>query len=161
MEIHRARPEDSPFIRDIAAAAYAPYVKRIGRKPAPMVADFAALIDAAEVWIAVDFAEILGYIVMRPRADGLHIENVAVSPPRHGEGVGKALLDFAEAEAARVGILRMDLYTNAQMRENLALYPRLGWVETARRTENGFERVYFEKPVRQAADRRSDQSPIP
>lgn len=147
MEIHRARPEDGPFIRQIAQEAYKPYVKRIGREPAPMVADFAALIDAAEVWVAVDFAEILGYIVMRPGPDTLHIENVAVSPPRHGEGVGKALLDFAEAEAARVGIARMDLYTNARMRENLSLYPRLGWVETDRRTEDGFERVYYEKPV--------------
>lgn len=147
MEIHRARPEDAPFVREIAREAYQPYVRRIGREPAPMVADFAALINAAEVWVAVDFAEILGYIVMRPRADALHIENVAVSPPRHGEGVGKALLDFAEAEAARVGLARMDLYTNAKMRENLSLYPRLGWIETDRRTEDGFERVYYEKPV--------------
>lgn len=147
MEIHRARPEDGPFIREIAREAYKPYIKRIGREPAPMIADFAALIDAAEVWVAVDFAEILGYIVMRPRGDTLHIENVAVSPPRHGEGVGRALLEFAEAEAARVGIPRMDLYTNAAMRENLSLYPRLGWVETDRRREDGFERVYYEKPV--------------
>ena len=147
MEIHRARPEDSPFIREIANDAYRPYVKRIGREPAPMIADFAALIIAGEVWVAVDFAEILGYIVMRPNAKTLHIENVAVSPPRHGEGVGKALLEFAEAEAVRVGIPRLDLYTNAKMRENLALYPRLGWIETARRTEGGFERVYFEKIV--------------
>lgn len=147
MEIHRARPEDAPFVREIARAAYKPYVKRIGREPAPMVADFAGLIAAAEVWIAVDFAEILGYIVMRPDGNTLHIENVAVSPPRHGEGVGKALLDFAEAEATRIGISCMNLYTNAKMRENLSLYPRLGWVEVARRTEDGFERVYFEKTV--------------
>lgn len=147
MEIHRARPEDGPFIREIAREAYRPYVKRIGREPAPMTADFAALIDAAEVWIAVDFTEILGFIVMRPGAASLHIENVAVSPPRHGAGVGKALLGFAEAEAARLRIPRMDLYTNAKMRENLSLYPRLGWVEIDRRVEDGFERVFFEKPV--------------
>ena len=147
MEIHRARPEDAPFVREIAREAYRPYVKRIGREPAPMIADFAALIDAAEVWVAVDFAEILGYIVMRPGAGSLHIENVAVSPPRHGEGVGKALLDFAESEAVRLNIPRMDLYTNAHMRENLSLYPRLGWVETDRRSEDGFERVYFEKLI--------------
>lgn len=147
MEIHRARPEDAPFVREIAREAYKPYVKRIGKEPAPMVANFPALIEAAELWVAADFTEILGYIVMRPGQDTLHIENVAVSPPRHGEGVGKALLEFAEAEAARVGIPRMDLYTNAKMRENLSLYPRLGWTEVARRTEDGFERVYFEKSV--------------
>ena len=147
MEIHRARPEDAPFVSKIATDAYRPYVRRIGRRPAPMVADFAALIDVAEVWVAVDFAEILGYIVMRPLQDEIHIENVAVSPPRHGGGVGKALLNFAEAEAQRIGVARLTLYTNALMRENLALYPRLGWAEVACRTELGFDRVYFEKPV--------------
>ena len=63
--------------------------------------------------------------------------------------------DVSKAEAreeaidmlARVGIPRMDLYTNAKMRENLSLYPRLGWTEVARRTEDGFEHVYFEKSV--------------
>ena len=112
-----------------------------------MVADFAAQIAAGEVWVAADFAEILGYIVMRLNGISLHIENVAVAPARHGEGVGKALLNFAEAEARRVGLKKLDLYTNAAMRENLALYPRLGWAETDRRTEDGFERVYFEKRV--------------
>ena len=103
------------------------------------------MIDAAEVWVAADFAENLGYIVMRVGPASLHIENVAVMPERHGEGIGKALLNFAEAEAKRVGIKRLDLYTNAAMRENLTLYPLLGWSETDRRTEDGFERVYFEK----------------
>lgn len=41
----------------------------------------------------------------------------------------------------------MELYTNAKMTENLTLYARLGWRETDRRTEQGFERVYFEKAV--------------
>ena len=53
----------------------------------------------------------------------------------------------ASPPAGEGSIPRMDLYTNAAMRENLSLYPRLGWVETDRRTEDGFERVYFEKPV--------------
>ena len=31
------------------------------------------------------------------------------------------------------------------MTENLALYPALGYVETGRRVEDGFSRVYFSK----------------
>jgi ribosomal protein S18 acetylase RimI-like enzyme len=147
MEIQRARPEDVAFIRRIAEDAYRPYIRRIGRRPAPMVADFPAQIAAGEVWIAAEHTEIMGYIVMRAHARGLHIENVAVAPERHGLGVGKALLAFAEAEARRRGLARMDLYTNVKMRENLAFYPALGWIEVARRAEEGFERVYFVKAV--------------
>jgi hypothetical protein len=31
------------------------------------------------------------------------------------------------------------------MTENLALYPRLGYIEAERCTDNGFERVFFAK----------------
>lgn len=147
MEIQRARPEDSAFIKRIAIAAYSPYVRRIGRKPAPMVADFPTLIAAGEVWTVSEIADIVGFIVMRSLGDSLHVENVAVDPEQHGRGLGRALLEFAEDEARRRGHPRLDLYTNAKMRENLALYPVLGWQETERREENGFARVFFEKVI--------------
>jgi hypothetical protein len=37
------------------------------------------------------------------------------------------------------------LYTNALMAENIALYRRIGYVETARVAEKGFDRVYMTK----------------
>ena len=147
MDIQKARPEDAPFVRAIAEAAYRPYVRRIGRKPAPMTADFAGLIAAGEVWCLTDIAEIVGYIVLRTRGDSLHVENVAVAPERHGCGFGRALMQHAEAEARRRGLAGMDLYTNALMRENIALYTQLGWTLIGKRREAGFERVFFNKPV--------------
>lgn len=150
METQRARPEDAPIIRRIALAAYAPYIRRIGRKPAPMVADYPALVAAGKVWIRSEIAEIVGYIVLDAAEDALHVENVAVHPERHGEGHGRALLDFAEAEARRRRLHRLALYTNAKMTENISLYSALGWRETERRWEDGFNRVYFEKQVSRA-----------
>ena len=147
MDIQRARPEDAPFLRKIAQQAYRPYIRRIGRKPAPMLADFPALIAAGEVWTLSEIADIVGYIVLRDNDGSLHVENIAVDPECHGRGYGRVLLDFAEEEAKRRRFGMMDLYTNAKMRENLALYARLGWREVDRRTESGFERVYFEKTV--------------
>jgi hypothetical protein len=44
-----------------------------------------------------------------------------------------------------VGHERRHLYTNEKMTDNLSIYRKLGYVEVARRTENGFNRVYFEK----------------
>lgn len=147
MQIQRARREDAPTIRQIALSAYTPYIRRIGRKPAPMVADFPALIMAEEVWTLSEIAETFGFIVMRSVGESLHIENIAVHPARHGEGHGRALLEFAEDEARRRGHRVMTLYTNEKMRENLSLYAALGWWETGRREEGGFRRVFFEKPV--------------
>lgn len=147
MDIQIARPEDAPFLRAIAEAAYRPYVRRIGKKPAPMLADFPSLIAAGEVWCLSEIAEIVGYIVLRTQGKSLHVENVAVAPERHGCGFGRALMDHAETEARRRGLTEMDLYTNAMMRENLALYTQLGWNVADRRHEAGFDRVFFRKTL--------------
>ncbi len=37
--------------------------------------------------------------------------------------------------------------TNEKMSQNLSIYPHLGYVETGRRIEDGFNRVYFEKKL--------------
>ncbi|MEM7471221.1 MAG: GNAT family N-acetyltransferase [Pseudomonadota bacterium] len=145
MEIRAAGPEDLTAIRACAEVAYAPYVGRIGRKPAPMVADFDAHIGAGQVHVAVMDANVQGYIVFLMRGDAMRLENVAVLPEAHGRGVGKALIAFCEARARSVGAQRIGLYTNAKMVENLALYPRLGYREVDRRMEEGFDRVFFEK----------------
>ncbi len=60
---------------------------------------------------------------------------------------GRVLLDFAEAEARRCGWDAVTLYTNALMTQNIAIYTARGYVETERRTEQGFQRVYMEKPL--------------
>jgi len=57
------------------------------------------------------------------------------------------MLEFAEAEAMRRGWNEIQLYTNALMTENIALYRRIGYVETSRATEKGFDRVYMTKPL--------------
>ena len=144
--IRPARTTDEPAIRDCAERAYARYVAAIGRKPAPMVADFGSQIAAGEVHVATsDDDAVLGFIVFRSEDDGMFLENVAVRPEASGAGVGKALIAFCEVAARQRGLKTVRLYTNAKMVENLSIYPRLGYVETGRRTEDGFDRVYFEK----------------
>lgn len=144
--IRRARPDDAPAIRGRARQAYARYVPRIGRPPAPMAADYAALIAVGDVSVATEAdGGFLGFIVFRAAGRDLLLENVAVLPGAAGRGIGKALIAHCEQAARAQGAAAVRLYTNAKMTENLALYPRLGYTETARRSEDGFERVYFEK----------------
>jgi len=143
--IRRAGRGDVSQLIAIATAAFAPYIERIGREPAPMLADFAGHVSRGEAFVLEDGAEIVAYIVTYASDGAQFIENLAVRPSRQRQGHGNRLLDFAEGRARQGGLVRMTLYTNAQMTENLNLYPRLGFAETGRATEGGFERVYFEK----------------
>jgi GNAT superfamily N-acetyltransferase len=145
LDVRKAGPGDVAEIRAVAAAAYAPYVARIGRPPAPMAADYAAAVGRGEVWVAVGDGAIEGLLVLVPAPDHLLLENVAVRPAAQGTGIGARLLALADDEARRLGLAEIRLYTNAAMTENLAYYPRHGYVETHRGEGDGFSRVYFAK----------------
>ena len=88
---------------------------------------------------------VIGVIVLMSEEDSLLVENVAVSPAAQGNGYGRRLMEFAEQQARSRGLSRLTLYTNEIMTENLVIYSRLGYRETARRTEGGYRRVYMEK----------------
>jgi GNAT superfamily N-acetyltransferase len=145
--IRKASPADVPRIEAIAAAAYAPYTPRIGRPPAPVTADYGGAAARGEVWVAEADGTITGLLVLVARPDHLLLENVAVDPAAQGTGVGTRLLAEAEEHALRLGLPEVRLYTNVAMTENLAYYPRRGYVETHRGHEDGFDRVYFSKRV--------------
>ncbi|HUF55298.1 MAG TPA: GNAT family N-acetyltransferase, partial [Thermohalobaculum sp.] len=138
-----AREADAAAMARIARAAYAPYVTEIGFEPPPMVQDFPAAIAAGRSWVIGE--PLLGFVVAYSIGADWHIENVAVDRHAQGRGIGRALIAAAEAEGRARGHARVVLYTNAAMRPNLTLYPRLGYARTARRVEHGLDRVYFEK----------------
>lgn len=147
--IRAARETDLDAVRRCAEAAYAGYIARIGRAPAPMVADFAAALANGDLFVADNEAAdgIAGFVVFYPRADHVHLENVAVDPACQRRGIGRRLIEFAEGKAIELGYRRIELYTNARMTENLELYPVLGYRETDRRVEDGFDRVFFTKDL--------------
>lgn len=147
LELAAARPCDVPQIVALVRAAYAPYVGRIGREPAPMTADYATAVADGRAVVARAGGRIAGLLVTDPRPDHLLIENVAVAPEAQGLGIGTALLARADDEARALGLPETRLYTNARMTENLAYYPRRGFREVGRRVEDGFDRVYFARPV--------------
>jgi ribosomal protein S18 acetylase RimI-like enzyme len=147
MKIRSARVDDLAAIQNCARRAYAHFVDRIGREPAPMVADFADQIVKGIIHVVEDQRRVCGFIVLYPRGDHIHIENVAIDPAFQRHGLGTALLEFAEQQAHIHGRRAIELYTNEKMTENLEFYPRLGYVETGRSVEDGFSRVYFRKEL--------------
>lgn len=144
--IRRAVEGDVLGVRECAEKAYQRYVARLGRTPAPVTADFAGQIAAGHVYVDVDEADqVQGFIVFYPREPHMFLENVAVLPEAGGQGIGRGLIEYCETEARREGLAGVHLYTNEVMTENLEMYPHMGYIEFARRREDGFNRVYFEK----------------
>src|SRR5438128_12493351 len=88
-------PEDAARIGAIARAAYAKYVPRIGREPAPMVADFPAEVAAGHVVVIGTAGAVDGYMIAWPEADAYLIDNIAIDPARQGQGLGRRLMDHA------------------------------------------------------------------
>ncbi|MBR9763972.1 MAG: GNAT family N-acetyltransferase [Rhodobacteraceae bacterium] len=142
--LRAAEARDAAAIAACADAAYARYIPLIGRKPAPMLADVPAQIAAGQVTVWDD-GGVLAYMVAFPRDGAFFLESIAVAPEAAGRGLGKRLMRHVEDRARARGFDRVTLYTNAKMVENLAIYPHLGYSETARRSEGGFDRVWFEK----------------
>ena len=132
-------------MRDIVRAAYAHYTARLGKPPGPMLDDYAARVAAGEVWVCGGGDALAGILVLEPAPDHLLLDNIAVAPAWQGRGVGRRLLGFADAEARRMGYAELRLYTHVLMHENIALYRRIGYVETGRIVEKGFRRVYMTK----------------
>jgi len=144
--IRRAQPEDRAAVERIVRDAYGIYIERIGKPPGPMLDDYAALIaDGAVSALDEPDGTIAGIIVLLPQPDHLLLDNIAVRPDRQGQGLGRQLVAFAEAEARRLGHAELRLYTHQRMTENIALYTRLGFVETGRGREAGYDRVFMTK----------------
>ena len=69
------------------------------------------------------------------------------APGAQGQGLGRQMMSWIEAEGRRRGHQRLWLYTNEVMAENIAMYQRLGFGETHRAEESGYRRVFFEKSL--------------
>src|SRR5205085_6539543 len=136
--IRRGRPQDRAAVEAIVHAAYAIYVERIGKPPGPMLDDYGQLIADAMVSVLEDADRtIAAIIVLVPQPDHLLLDNIAVRPDRQGQGLGRRLIAFAETETRRRGFAELRLYTHETMVENIALYKRLGFVETSRGQQAG------------------------
>jgi ribosomal protein S18 acetylase RimI-like enzyme len=147
VRLRQAGPADAEAITACVKRAYARYDGRLPRPPKPVLADYAAVVRGGTTWVLDEAGECIGVLVLVPKADHLLVENVAVEPAYQGQGLGRRLLEFAEAEAVRRGLAELRLYTNALMTENIELYTRYGYVETERRNIDGRDTVFMRKQL--------------
>ena len=144
--VRPARPDDAAAVIAVARAAFAPYVGRLGDiEPWPMHVDYAEKIAAGHTWVAEADGAVVGLLVLEPHEDHLLLDIVGVTPSHHGTGTGRRLLEVADEQARALGLPEVRLYTNVVMTENLAYYPRQGYVETHRDQVGPYHRVFFTK----------------
>lgn len=126
-------------------AAYALYLPRMDRPPAPMVADFGPEVAAGQVHVAGPAEALTAAAVWEQAPDHLFLHALAVAPDAQGQGLGRAIMAWAENRATQAGRAEVRLYTNAAMTENITFYRALGYRETHRARSDGFDRLWFAK----------------
>lgn len=150
MTAHRIRlatATDLAAIERIVHDAYLHYVDRIGATPGPMRDDYRVRIARREAYVLEDGQGIHAVLVLVREPACLLLDNVAVSPNAQGRGYGRELMQWAEIAARQAGYLKIRLYTQESMTENLCIYQRYGYVETHRVEEIGLKRVFMEKTL--------------
>ena len=126
--LRRATADDLAAITALQQAAYAKNRALLGIEPLPLIADYAQVFSAYEIWLAEGAHGLDGVLILEPRADDLLIWSVATAPAAQGTGVGNRLLAFAESHARGLGLRCIRLYTGQPLTGNIAWYTRHGYV---------------------------------
>ncbi len=143
--IRRAVIDDAASVAACVRAAYQMYLARMPNPPGPTTQDYGQIIAAHPVWLLLVEVEVAGVLVLMERDDHLLLDNIAIQPVHHGQGLGGRLLALADSEAARLGYCELRLYTHVTMTENIALYQAKGWTVTGQGMEDGYERIFMRK----------------
>jgi GNAT superfamily N-acetyltransferase len=149
-EWRRGKATDAVAIRDLTRVAYAKWVPLIGREPKPMTADYEESLRNHRFDLLYVGGTLAALIETIPQADHLLIENVAVSPPFQGRGLGRKLMAHAEKLAASLGFGEIKLYTNKLFVENVRYYGKLGYKVDGEEEFTGGVIVHMSKPIKLA-----------
>ena len=80
--LRRATADDLPAIRAVIDSAYARYLTRMDKPPAPMFRDYGPSVRAGTTWVTG--SPVTAVLTLYPREDHLYVENIAVDPGAQG-----------------------------------------------------------------------------
>jgi N-acetylglutamate synthase-like GNAT family acetyltransferase len=145
--VRQASLDDGDAVKTIVDAAYSMYIERLGMLPNAMRSDYSSLAGSGELYVLCEGGKILGAVLLTKAKDSVMVSNLVVHPDDQGKGYGRELMLFAETLAHELHLDAITLFTNELMHENIRLYLKAGFIETHRKTEGDFNRVYFRKPL--------------
>jgi len=145
--VRRAVCDDTTAVTLCVERAYTKYIPLLGQRPGPMTEDYRRVIAEHEVYVASDGGQLCGVLVLIPHHHHLLLDNIAIDPAAQGRGIGGRLFALAEQRTRELGLSAIELYTHVCMTGNQSLYPALGYRETRRVREKGFDRIYYRKQL--------------
>ena len=99
--------------------------------------DVAVRFKAGPVLIAEADGELVGSLYCALKDRGLYLTRMAVRPDRQKQGIGRALLMAAEAEARALGAQKLTLRVRLNLPENRAYFERAGFTVTGQGQDPG------------------------
>lgn len=140
-----ATKEDVPAILALTREAYAKWVPLIGREPLPMIVDYTVAVRTHRFDLMEREGRLIALIETILRPDHLWVENIAVSPKHHGQGIGQRLLAHAEHVGRALGHTEIKLLTNQAFTGNVDFYRRRGFAIEREEPFMGGVVVYLRK----------------
>ncbi|MGX2992768.1 alpha/beta fold hydrolase [Streptomyces sp. JNUCC 64] len=127
-----ARRGELPRLQEIETAAGRAFadagMPEIAADDPPTLAELARFAARGSCWVAApDGGAPVAYLLAEPVDGALHVEQVSVHPDAARRGVGRALLDHAEAHAVAVGAGALTLTTFTDVPWNAPYYARIGF----------------------------------
>ena len=146
--IKTASFDDTEDITTLVIDSYKKYESVIGKKPAPMLANYEVLIKNNKVWKLIINNKIVGIVVIEELKNNILLENIAVIPEYQGKGYGKLLLKFAESYGMKLKKNEINLYTNIKMESNIRFYKNNQYEIIKEIEEEGYNRIYLSKKLK-------------
>ena len=141
----RATKVDLALVWRMVYNAYSQYIPILGRTPPTFLEDFDGHVARGDLWMLETPDGTNAMCVLTEREDALVIQALCVDPSYQGQGLGRAMLAFAEREARARGCGELRLYTNSKMERNLRIYRQWGFKVTLRETYAWGKRVHLRK----------------
>jgi predicted N-acetyltransferase YhbS len=140
--IRRAAPDDAPVILALILAAFEPYRGKLQpessalRETADSVRQALAANEGLAAWTG---GRVVGSVIVEAREGrGVYLGRLAVDPAHRGRGIAASLVGAAEAWARSTGRFQVELNVRIALPDNIRLFERLGYRETARKAHPGF-----------------------
>ncbi|CAN7523738.1 GNAT family N-acetyltransferase [Agrobacterium tumefaciens] len=93
-------------------------------------------------FVALDGDEIVGCLFCRPEPPAcLYVGKLCVSPKAQGKGIGRMLLEQAEALARELALPALRLETRIELIANYTKFAAWGFVKTAENAHAGYNRT--------------------
>ena len=142
--IRDAIPADAKSLKICMESAYSVYKDRLDPNSLPPLnADYSTEIRNYPAWVVELDNEIIGGLIMTFDDGRASIANIAVKPNFQGQGIGVALMRFAESKAKDQGFSELQLATHKLLDENVLFYEHRGWTQT----DQDASKVFMKKTI--------------